>query len=501
MKRHLHVLIYVFTLLTLASGCAQHQPVADAVEVFSPEYYILKKPAQSDMDRLYSFNTSKNRGTQASAGLIIGYNYMRNGEFVKAEEYLQKYYNDNALSPYMKSMGQLWMMELSLAKGDIDSAEKQAQVIKKNKSHGDGVSALDTYCITMKLYPKDGEDAYGCVVSRLDQYKKDVASDGVNAPYLLDEFTSGASEEWTKKENEYNILVYGSADMQDISGGVYYYTSKNGLKHKIKLSRTFIDGDWDFILDLDRGYLGARGFGVYFTPEIGPVLAHLDTYLDLKCKNVIIGAGSNLRDSADMLRGRLEKAGNSVHVADITDSRVAREVRDYLGKVDKDPFCAVGAGSEDEINNFIPNVKQFAFDPKKQRIYYIVDIDTGKQRTGNYRSYYLNTTVVPVIDLTLGDGMKEFDEEYYNFSGRHVSYTALLGYDMIHFINTRTMNPKELADPYMTHITSIDGTHVERSVRAFYINDQGVAVQVMTSDDNNIKHAEGNDASGIGHTE
>jgi hypothetical protein len=398
---------------------------------------------------------------------------MRDGELDKASPLIVQNYNNPTLTDYMKNMGLLWLMELSLQTGDIEGATSVASELRLTPEGDSKDSALDIYCVTMRIYPPSGADNFYCVEERLSN--TDLAVTSVEPITATDdtpvELLSGILD----------ILVLSRAAPQDASGGIYYYLKQRAINHKIRLSKEYIEGDWDFIIDLDNEHLSARGGrGISFKPDFAEPVAALEEIARLQyCGKVLLGIGTGAVEAADALHLSLMEKGVTVGTVRIDDIIAARDVRNFLSEWEKERFCAVGIGNEDDINNFVPTVRQYILLPDKQRVIMMESVDTGKNYTKGYSSYYRSTYVFPLVDLTFSDMMKGFAAEYEAFSGRPITYETVLGYDMMHYIYGQTEEGVEDRSPYLTNITQFVDNKTVRALKAFYIDGMDNVEQIV----------------------
>jgi hypothetical protein len=471
LKRRLQGLICTFIISVFLIGCVQNAAyIPGSVEVFSPQFYILKKVEKSDYDRLEKLRMSKNSQTAASASLILGIYYLRyDKNIAKAEPLLVNGYAGKNLDPYMKRMGELWLMELEIAKGRNAEARGWAEKVRTEKDNAPADEALQTYCTIMRLLPSAGSGNFNCVETRLRT--------SAEKPSIVKPFET--------PKGTLNILVVGGADPQDASGGVYFYAKKYNMNHRTRLSKTYREGDWDFVVDIDNSILTGRGYTINFKPDVSGMFLNMKNLPMINgCGKIFLGYGKEMRDTAYELLNNLKNimpAGTTyvARVTDISESGAARRIREHLSGWERTPYCAIGAGIEDEINNFTPYVKQYFLRPGSQRVFIIKPIDTGKHYSENYLPYYANTYLFPIIDFNLTPEMQDFSVKYKEFSGREITYETLIGYDMMHYIHTQTMAQGGAIDPYITNITGFDGGKAVRSVRVFYINKQGEAESVV----------------------
>jgi hypothetical protein len=257
--------------------------------------------------------------------------------------------------------------------------------------------------------------------------------------------------------------------MQDASGGVYFYAKRYpDFEHKLRLSKTPREGDWDFVIDIDSNYLGVRGYGLFFSPNLGEYLANFTEYVDLPCRRVVIGTGRALRESAQKLEAKLTEAGVETVVLDIRENAL---IRDTFVKWEDGSFCALGAGSEPEMTNFIPKVRQYVV-RSDQRVYVLEDTFSGEQLGENYRTYFYSTRFFPVFDLYFSDEVSIFADEYKEFSGRDLTYPALLGYEMMHFIHSQVI-ADGTNENYFTGIVGFYEDRVRRALKGYYVNNRG----------------------------
>jgi hypothetical protein len=452
---------------------ASKQAPTQYSEVFVPEYYILKKSNSSDYKHLERLSSSANPTTAASAGLVLGYYYLKDGKLDEASSRIVQNYSDPALTEYMRNMGLLWLMELSLQTGDTDGAMAIAEEVRLSSESEAGNSALDMYCITTRIYPPSGADNYFCVEERLANLAASPSGEDVIIA------TQEPPQEIFK--GVLDILVLSRAAPQDASGGVYYYLKHKMINHKIRMSKEYVEGDWDFIIDLDNEHLSARGGrGLSFKPDLMEPATALEAAARLQyCGKVLLGIGTGAVEAADALHVSLVEKGVAVGTVRIDDIVAARELRTFLGEWEKERFCAVGIGSEDDINNFVPTVRQYILMPDKQRVIVMESVDTGKNYATGYAAYYQGTTIFPIIELTFSDTMRNFAAEYENFSGRPITYETVLGYDMMHYIHSQTEEGLEDIAPYLTNITAIADNKTTRALKGFYIDSQNKIEQLI----------------------
>jgi hypothetical protein len=430
---------------------------------FAPEPFIIKTPAPGDFDTLRRYLRSPDKAVAHSAGVILGYYYIRAEDYWNAELLLRRYYSETILPAYIQKLGELWQMDFALDKQEFTIAERWAARAKSGLDNKERQRALETYCLINKLQAVDG-DPYSCVTERIESAKTD-------AEKRTERFTGGGDYIYKRGGGALNILVISSASMADASSGVYFYAKRNPeFEHKLRLSKVPREGDWDFVIDIDHNYLGLRGYGLFFSANLSEYLSNFTEYVDLPCGRLLIGTNRGLREAAQTLVQKITEvnAGAEVVAMDIRDNAL---IRDTLVKWEDAAFCAIGAGNEDEMTNFIPKVRQYVL-RSDQRVYVLEDTFTGRQLEENYRGYFYSTRFFPIFDLYFSDEVSIFADEYREFSGRELTYDALLGYEMMHVIHSQALGI-ETGENYLTGIVGFYDSKARRQLKGYFVNSRG----------------------------
>ena len=476
-KNRLRALIFIF-IISAVTGCVP-EPSPVSTEIFSADYYILKRHVEADYQRLEKFGTSDNATTAATASLILGYYHLRDGATDKAAPLITKYYNDKNLDGYMLNMGELWMMELALAEKKTDEAVKYAESIYNKVGEKDTNSALGTYCTITKLYPAKGESPYSCVSQRLQAFG---IGDSKGAVFSMD-----------KLPDQLNILVTGTGSMLERAGGIYFHLKQHNLNHKIKTSPMYIDGEWDFWVDLDRGYLSGHGVNISFKPDMVYYINRMEHFIPLNnCNNIILGVNNRNRLAVTELKNRLtaENKRLEVYIVDIKDDVLGRSIRNTLGPIGNNKFCAVGIGTEREIYNFLPIVRQYVTRPLSQTVYAVTEMETGVYYKDPYLTYYKNSYLYPLIESDLSAESRDFSEKYMEFAGKEPSEDVFIGYDIMHFIYKHSKKGKNSDEPYVSNIRVFHSDSAVRDIKLFNITTKGAIEPVTLKIDENKLYRE-----------
>ena len=425
---------------------------------FSAMYYIYKTPERGDIKKLEQYASSADASEAADASLILGYYYLRDGKIRDADPLITIYNAHPYISPDLGKLGELWAMELAIAQENYAAAFIWLQQVEATKDDENTLKALHTYCNLMGLTPAES-GAISCAVERLSEYMD-----------LGDTYLQGLL----------NILVVSRAD---VSGAIFYYMTNHNMTHKVNMSETFIEGNWDFILDINNANLAGRGFNISFAPDVASVLSDVEYYAGLSnCGRVLLGTGMGLGVAGEALSRSLKNSGSTVSTVHITDAKAASSgARSVLENWQENRFCVVGAGDEAEINYFIPVARQYRVDSSKQSIFIVQPVDTGAHYKKGYGIYYREAIVFPVIDLTFSSQVKDFSIKYKAFTGQDINYEELIAYDMMHYIYRQTEDGKTSQEPFLTHIAGVKGGKVQRPVRAFYILSDDQAEELVLS--------------------
>jgi hypothetical protein len=420
----------------------------------------MKTPTPGDYDTLRRYLRSADKSIAGSAGIILGHYYIMAEDYWNAELLFKRYYSETILPPYMQKLGELWQLDFALDRQEFTTAARWAAKIKTGLDNKERIRALETYCLINKLQAADG-DPYSCVTQRIENAEADSKKAG--------SFKGGGEYIFRRVGGALNILVVSSKNMQDASSGVYFYGKRNpDLEHKLRLSRTPIEGDWDFVIDIDNGYLGGRGYGIYFSANLAEYLSKFNEYIDLPCRRLLIGTERNLRTAANEFSKTLTERNIEVVVLDVRDNY---QIRDTLVKWEDAPFCALGVGTEEEMTGFIPKVRQYVV-RSDQRVYILEDTFSGSQLGENYRNYFYSSRFFPIFDLYFSDEVSIFAYEYREFSGQELTYPALLGYEMMHYIHTQVAGD-ETGEGYFTGILGINDNRVYRQLHGYSVSGRG----------------------------
>jgi hypothetical protein len=460
-----------------------------SLNIFSADYYIMKPPADGDYAKLQHFMTVDDKAVADGAALVLGYYYLRDRNLIEARPLLENYTKSSNIEPWLGIMGQLWLMELAIANENFEGAALEADKVKPTLKEQATQDALGMYCTIMKITPDaDSEDgAYSCVTKRLGSFG-------------LGENSAGFSLE--PISGDLNILITGTGNMLDKAGGIYYYMRKHNLRHKIKVSQTYIEGDWDFWLDMDKGYLNGKGVNILFKPDLGFYISRLPYFVQMEgCRNVVLGVTSRNRRAAEDLKLTLEAQNEppKVSIIDISGIDAMRQVRYVVSGLVNRPYCAFGIGSEEEINNFMPSVRNYRNRPLTQPIYSIMPIDTGAHYVDPYLQYYRNSFVYPMVDLSLTPEGAAFAAEYKQWAGKDPILEVFVSYDMMHFININTNEGKGYStEPYVSNIKLFSAGQAVRELRLFRIASTGAVETVEQEFDENVYRADPPEAPAMG---
>lgn len=481
LKYHLLVLIFI---CAVSAGCVQTTSGISTSPVynseFSADYYLLKRPVSSDYRKLDEYSRSEDPYVSASASLILGFYHLRDNNVEKAKPLITENYNRPALDSYMASLGELWMMELAIKEADYEEAGMWAASIKDKERQSGTEKALNAYCSVTRRYPAPGKTSFDCVSSRLKEFGVDIeASDDDRLATPEDRFPDMPLSVAEEYSGPLQILVTGGGNMFDRAGGMYYFLRMKSLDHKIRISKEYIVGNWDFWLDMDSGILRGKGMSVNFMPDTEESVRNLPLYVDLDgCTNVVLGVTAKQRPTAnDVLAPLKEDKNKFATLVEISGNNVARGVRSSVQTILEDRFCAIAVGTEKEVNNFVPAARQYVT-RRTQNIYFFVDANTGGTYASNYKQYYLNSYMFTEIDIDISDESKEFSEAYLKFTGKDATIDTVIGYDMLNFIHKMSKDAESdsQAAPYVTNIKSFSGGRAVRDMKAFHITSSGKIV-------------------------
>jgi hypothetical protein len=397
----------------------------------------------------------------------------------------------------MKYMAALWRMEVDLRLGYINDAKAIAALLGGDAHIKEADKAFKTYCMSMHLRPLLGYGNFSCIDQRIahvekttvnrerptrpQQQDQDIDIDiDIEEPQPITEEVEVIPERRPNLSGALNILVISVADTQDAGGGISYYMRQKGIRHRVSIAKEFRDGDWDYIIDLDNEELIGGTYSIDFKPDVSAQVGYLGSSDRLaSCVRVLIGVGGGLDRAANELRTQLTDRRMLVATSRLTDISQSSVMRERLKEWESERFCVIGMGNENEMNVFIPTVRSYIVNPRKQTVYVIQPVDTGRNYTRGYERYYRNSYIYPSIELTLSEDMQIFATGYESFSGRAVTYQTVLGYDMMHYIHLNTQEGSRDRSGYLTNIAWIENDRVARSVIGFRIDNRGNVEQLV----------------------
>jgi hypothetical protein len=193
----------------------------------------------------------------------------------------------------------------------------------------------------------------------------------------------------------------------------------------------------------------------------------------------LIGVGAGFDGVATGLRTQLTDRRMLVATSRLTDISQSSVMRERLKDWENERFCVIVMGNENEMNVFIPTVRSYIVNARRQTVYVIQPVDTGRNYTRGYERYYRNSYIYPSVELTLSEDMQIFAKGYENFSGRALTYQTVLGYDMMHYIHLNTQEGSRDRSGYLTNIAWIEDDRVARSVIGFRIDNRGIVEQLV----------------------
>jgi hypothetical protein len=374
-------------------------------------------------------------------------------------------------------------MEVLLRRGNIEEGRALADLLGGDVHATEADRAFRTYCMTMHMRPPVGYGNFQCVEERVSLFERgaparpNIVVTDVDVPQVEE---MPVQRQRPMLSGALNILVISSVDAQDASGGIFYYMRQRDIRHRIQIAREYREGDWDYIIDLDSEELIAGNFSVDFRPAVSPQLAYLGASARLAtCGSVLIGIGAGKDSAVAELRQQLTDRRIRVVTNRLTDIGQQSPMRRHLREWENSRFCVIGVGSENEINVFIPTVRSFIIAPRRQTVYVIMPVDTGRNYTRGFERYYRNTYIYPSVELTLSEDMRIFTEGYEDFSGRRPTYETILGYDMMHYIHTHTQEGARDRSDYLTNIVRFEYDMAVRNPIAFRMDNRGNVEQLI----------------------
>ncbi|GHU87055.1 hypothetical protein AGMMS49941_10030 [Deferribacterales bacterium] len=420
---------------------------------------MVKAPTAGDFVQLQRYLRSENATTSAEAGLVLGYYYLCDKDIDRAGEFIRKYYNNPALTPYMATWGKLLMLELAIANKSKDDATLWGANLKGGVGNSASEQAFSTYCTLMRVRIDKTEHPYNCVVSRIEFLDKQLTSE------ISDVLASGSLK----------ILVTGSSDMMEKTGGIRYFIQKHKLDYRLTISKEYKSGGWDYWIDMDTYRLKGKGVDISFSPAVSHYVEKIDKLIPINtCDTVIIGWGNDYQGEAKDLIRRLNMSGLAdANGYDISETKVSKTVRDQLTRLKHNSFCAIAIGSERDIGNFVPTVRQYIELPKRQNIYVLEEVDTGEHLKLQQLPYYQNAYIIPVLEMTISQKSRDFANEYEIYSGKSPIADTFLGYDILQFIHSHSGEGVKSNEPSLSNVKAIVSGRAVRVPRMYSVDKNG----------------------------
>jgi len=450
----------IFTLTVVVfSGCAQKQIYNYNKVDVSTKFYAVKKSNKRDLSILGDLIQTQDN--KEKYGILIGGYYYKIGEYEKAKEYLENYYNIESKDVGINILKNYWLGNI-YSKNDTDKSEMYFKRADNYKENSDYRYFLDYFC------GKQTESFLECN-KRKEAYsdiKTDNKSDETNGKQIME----------TEIESpNLNRIISINLKSPEITNGLLYAIEKN--KYNMTISQTETNGSYTIT---DKLLLIKDNLTVDFAIDYKNILdeASVDDwviqskYIFIVINDRFIAEGEFMKSNLDLFgvdneiinfeSGNLKYAYDRVVTVPEIDNVTLRPITNSENLIYPDNITFVAIGGYEIAKKMIPYVRYISANPDNVKIVLITDMVDTKILNENYYPYFKGVKIYTVTDAINNDLAAAFKDGYAKYYSNDPDIKQYIGYDIVQFL----MNQNN----YLTSITEVGDNKVRRNTICIMID-------------------------------
>ncbi|UOD35418.1 hypothetical protein DSN97_03550 [Deferribacteraceae bacterium V6Fe1] len=450
----------IFTLIVVVfSGCAQKQIYNYNQVDVSTKFYAVKKSNKRDLTILKDLLTSQDN--KEKYGVLIGGYYFKIGEYEKAKEYLEKYYNIESKDVGINILKNYWLGNI-YSKSNTYKSEMYFNKADSYKETSDYRYFLDYFC------GKKTESFSDC--KKREEIVSKIENDNATVVTEVNKI-----EQTVIETSVFNKQIAINLKSPEIINGLLYAIEKN--KYNIKISQTDVEDSYSIV---NKSLLVKDNQTINFAIDYKNMLdeASIDDwiiqsrYALIVINDRYIAEGEYMKSNLDLFgidnkvinfeSGNLKYAYNSIVTIPEIDNVTLQPIINNEELIYPDNITFVAIGDYETVMKMIPYVRYISANPDNVKIVLITDMIDAKILDDDYYPYFKGVRIYTATDAINSKITAEFENGYAKYYGSNPDVNQFIGYDMIQFI----MNQKD----YLTSIVEVEDNKVNRKPICIIIN-------------------------------
>jgi len=444
---------------------------AQPIQPFSVRYYAVKDLNERDIKKLKTITYSKDQQSAHAAGLILARHYTRENKMVIAERYYKLFSNDAYFGKYMKLNSFLWNFDYNLKKNNLKYALHYSEKLKETEDKELLDKVLKPYCLQEDIDVKDNDMFNSCVIQRINPEEVAKYEEKIKLKEADNKTVENSSDNKTDDFGlmSINISVTNAKGDDDLIMGMMLAVSKNKLPIKIKSIKNE-EGKAEVNVNAADINISAKNNIVDFNIDMEKeIYAGLDLLINKKYKNLVI-LHSNQQTVYEKEMSKYLDAKNInykfINYESKTLQRDLKIMKQITKKV-KYSYLVIGDGKKHHYAVSLLNL--YSFDRKKIIAIAAEGLDES-YIDKNYAEYFRDHPILTSINIINNDKAIEFSKYYEEHIGKKPSYRALIGHDIIEYINRLYLYLENTdKNEYLTGIKQVDNTKAYREIKIFKI--------------------------------
>ena len=495
----------------LVSSCASASSKRDSFDIYK---YVNKELKTDDIVQLRFYAAASDSSVANSATLFLGYYYLISGDRAYAKFLFEKVNLNEIADEDIRMFYDLWLYDLLIEVKDRSRAKRIANRLKNREMTVQYQSVLRSYCSQLNIKLKEGESPIRCIDDRLRiKSLKNVNNistsiknieDGIvdmdnssGIPLIVPDSAinnSGIEVENSKgrdtdiiddsienrKQKKYvrsvdeNVVIniINSNIENDHVKGMIYNMQTLGSKYTIKtVDRDYeITEDNEVLINLDNRTLLVDESYINFDTSFNQLLdmaAELSIF-DNRAK-VLITVSSDRENEAKYMKKVLSNMNinSTIYVASSGSTDLQNYLQNYYMRNKTNSIVNIIISDDDQMETLLPIVRYTQTDDNLHKVVVVTSSLSALSYNDDYKVYFKKIHIVTPNLYIIDENIERLSDKYNTFFGDEMSYSSMIGYDMIEFL---TSNINNVQANYLTNIVSIENNSAVRYPKKYYIN-------------------------------
>lgn len=426
----------------------------------STKFYAVKSPNKRDLSILEDL--LKTQDNKEKFGILIGGYYYKIGEYVKAEEYLTKYYDIESKDMGINILKNYWLGKI-YSKTEPYKGEMYFKNADNYKGSTDYKYFLNYFC------GKKAERFIDCFkgVESFSNIKSDNRTDQTNIEEISK--TNSVSSELIKQ-------ISINLKTPEIMNGLLYGIEKN--RYNITISQ-FETAETDFGYSINDLSLIKDNKTINFAIDYKDMLIEASAddwiiqskYIFIVVNDKNIDEGRFMKKQIDLYgienelinfeSGKLKHAYDRVVTTPETDNNTLN-LNNNEETIYPNDITFVAIGEYEIAKKMIPYVRYISANPNNVKIVLITDMADTKILNEDFSTYFKGVKIYVAIDAINNENAKEFKDGYARYYAEDPDAMQYIGYDILQFL----MNKNN----YLTSIVKVEDNNVKRNTTCLIVD-------------------------------